>query len=606
MIPHVDSLISLLELRVAEQGQDRAYTFLEDGEREGDMLAYVGLSARARAIAVALQDRHVVPGNRALLLYAPGLDFIAAFFGCLYAGVIAVPAYPPHPAQLARTLPRLLAVTSDADVSIVLCTESIARFAPELSTLAPLFRALPWLATDSVTPDTGAGWRRPAVSGESLAFLQYTSGSTSAPKGVMVRHANLLHNLAYLDHREENDGASVSVSWLPVIHDMGLIEGVLEPLFAGYPAYLMAPESFLQRPLRWLQAITQYRGTNSGGPNFAFDLCVRKIAPQHRETLDLTSWRCAYNGAEPIRFDTLVRFHDAFRDTGFEWKAFFPVYGLAESTLLVSSDSRGDEPACCHADVDALVQGRLIAAARDTACRTTPIVACGRVSFGTQVRIVDPETHELCAPGHIGEIWIASPSVTQGYWRRPEQTAFTFAASLANGDGSYLRTGDLGAQLNGQLFVTGRLKDLLIVRGAKHYPQDLELTAQQQHAAIRAGCCAAFTIDGVDGESVALVAEIDMRRLGVLATDHAGQLAGIAAAIRRSVVERHGIQLHAVSLMPAGTIPKTTSGKLQRHACRAAFSNTKLEEIYRWTQAPVIARQLPACETHRYALENAS
>jgi acyl-CoA synthetase (AMP-forming)/AMP-acid ligase II len=407
-----------------------------------------------------------------------------------------------------------------------------------------------------------------------------------------VSHGNLLHNLAGLDHLEANDAGSVSVSWLPVIHDMGLIEGVLVPMFAGYPAYLMSPESFLQRPLRWLQAITRYRGTNSGGPNFAYDLCVRKCTSAQRQTLDLSSWRCAYNGAEPVRRETLLRFHEAFCSTGFRWKSFYPVYGLAESTLLVASGGRDDEPLACEADAERLAQG-IVATPAAEGRRTTSIVACGPVWPETRVRIVDHETHVPCAPGEIGEIWIASESVACGYWRRPEQTALTFGAVLANGEGPWLRTGDLGTLYQGQLLVTGRLKDLLIVRGSKHYPQDLELTSEQQHVAIRAGCCAAFTVEGIDGEAIALAAEIDARQLDAGET----QLEHIAAAIRRAVVEQHGIQLHAIALLKPGTLPKTTSGKLQRHACRAAFTGRKLDELHRWTR--VIA-------SREFALENAS
>ncbi len=584
-----DTLITLLEHRAAEQAGARAYTFLLDGEREGGTLDYGELAVQAKAIAATLALRGVMPGDRALLLYGPGVEFVAAFFGCLSAGVVAVPAYPPQPAQLARTLPRLVAVTMDAQVSIVLSTEAIARMVPELAKIAPSFRNLPWLATDSVASSEAAAWRRPFVNSASLAFLQYTSGSTAAPKGVMVSHGNLLHNLAYLNHLEENDHTSVAVSWLPVIHDMGLIEGVLLPAYSGYPTYLMAPESFLQRPLRWLQAITRYGGTNSGGPNFAFDLCTRKISPEQIEVLDLSSWRCAYNGAEPIRRDTLARFHEAFRSAGFRWTSFFPVYGLAESTLLVSSGRRMDVPMSWDADADALTQGRVIVAAANSG-RTSPIVACGPTWFGTEIRIVDPETHEQCSPDRVGEIWISSLSVAQGYWRRPEQTELTFGARLRTGEGPFLRTGDLGVLHEGQLVVTGRLKDLLIVRGAKHYPQDLERTAERLHPAVRAGCCAAFVVAGNDGESAALAAEIDIRQLVDQCGPHgAREFARIAAAIRQGIVEQHGVQLQAVALVTPGGIAKTTSGKLQRHACRAAFESGGLDELHRWTRALVVA-----------------
>lgn len=588
-----DTLISLLEHRAAEQNSARAYTFLLDGERESETLEYGELAAKAKAIAATLAARGVMPGDRALLLYSPGLEFIAAFFGCLCAGVIAVPAYPPHPAQLARTLPRLVAVTANAQVSIVLSTDAIAQMAPELARIAPAFRNVSWIATDTVARTEASEWRRPEVSSDSLAFLQYTSGSTAAPKGVMVSHGNLLHNLASLNHLEENDDTSVAVSWLPVIHDMGLIEGVLLPAYSGYPAYLMSPESFLKRPLRWLQAITRYSGTNSGGPNFAFDLCVRKISGDQIENLDLSSWRCAYNGAEPIRRETLERFHETFKPAGFRWTSFFPVYGLAESTLLVSSGRRMDAPMCCDADADALKRGRFIKRAAASLNRASPAVACGSTWFGTFIRIVDPETHEPCAPNRIGEIWISSPSVTQGYWLQAEQTELTFGARLSTGEGPFLRTGDLGVLHEGQLVVTGRLKDMLIVRGAKHYPQDIELTAEKGHPAVRAGCCAAFVVGGCDGEAAALVAEIDTRHLTGRHASDGAELARIATAIRQGIVEQHGVQLQSVALVSAGGVPKTTSGKLQRHACRASFESGALDELHRWSQAPAfVARHL--------------
>ena len=571
------SLVAMLRHRAATQADDRAYTFLVDGEVEGPTLGYAELDARARAIAALLAAHGVAPGERALLPYPPGLDFVAAFFGCLYAGVVAVPCYPPHPAQLARALPRLLAITTDAAPSVVLCSAAALPMAAALAPHVPALARLPWLATDAALPDP-ASWRPPRVDGDTLAFLQYTSGSTAAPRGVMVSHGNLLHNLAYADHVEENDAASVSVSWLPVIHDMGLIEGVLEPAFAGYPAYLMAPAAFLQRPVRWLQAVSRYGATNSGGPNFAYDLCVRKIAPAAREALDLRRWRVAYNGAEPIRRDTLVAFHEAFRPCGFRWRTFYPVYGLAESTLVVSSGRRAYEPVVREVDAGALGEGR-IEPASAASRRAAGIVSSGPASFGTRAVIVDPETRRPCADGRVGEIWLASPSVARGYWRRPEETAHTFGATLADGDGPFLRTGDLGALCDGELFVTGRLKDLLIVRGLKHYPQDLELTAEASHPAIRAGCCAAFAVAAADAEQVVLAAEVDPRRW----TD--GDADAVMAGVQQAIVECHGVQVHAVVLLGLGAIPKTTSGKIRRQACRDAYVAGTLHEVARSTRA---------------------
>jgi acyl-CoA synthetase (AMP-forming)/AMP-acid ligase II len=581
MIPESRTLVDLLRARSAEAATFAAYTFLIDGEREGPSTTYEQLDRSARAIAATLRDRGVRAGDRALLLYPPGIDFIGAFFGCLYAGVVAVPSFPPHAVQLARTLPRLISIAADAELSAVLSTNAIAQNAQIIARHAPMLAESLWIATDELPRDAGDAWREELLAPDSLAFLQYTSGSTSTPKGVMVSHANLLHNLGYANYVEENDANSVSVSWLPVIHDMGLIEGVLEPMYAGYPAYLMAPASFLQRPVRWLRAVTRYRATNSGGPNFAYDLCVRKITDAQRQELDLSSWRVAYNGAEPIRGDTLTAFHERFRNVGFRWRSFYPVYGLAESTLVVSSGRRDYDATIRAVDAGAIGQGELQDAANATPA-TRHVVACGTASFGTRVVIVDPETRRTCSNGHIGEIWVASPSVAQGYWRREALSAEVFDARLQNGDGPFLRTGDLGVVRDGELIVTGRLKDLLIVRGLKHYPQDLELTAERQHVALRPGCAAAFAVGDADGEAVAIAIEVDPRLLRTDCQERAQQLYEITAAIRRAITEEHGIVLDAVSLLSIGTMPKTSSGKLRRHACRLAFAEGLLDEMSRW------------------------
>jgi len=582
------SLAGLLQRRAAEQGSRRAYTFLVDGEIEGAHLTYADLHAAARRVADELIARGLRLGDRALLLYPPGLDFISAFFGCLYAGVVAVPSFPPHPAQVARSLPRLVGIAADAELSIVLTTASLAASLDAITRHAPLLGSTPWIATDALQGDPSDESTRADISGDALAFLQYTSGSTSTPKGVMVTHANLLHNLGYANYVEENDGDSVSVSWLPVIHDMGLIEGVLEPLFAGYPAYLMAPAAFLQRPARWLRAMSKYRATNSGGPNFAYDLCVRKITDAQLAELDLSAWRVAYNGAEPVRGDTLVAFHQRFQKAGFTWRSFYPVYGLAEATLVVSSGRRDYETSIRPVDAAEIGRGRLIAPMSSSPI-TRSVVPCGHVGFGTRVAIVDPETRRTCRPNEIGEIWVKSPSVAKGYWRRREQTVETFEAYLDDGDGPFLRTGDLGALIDGELIVTGRLKDVLIVRGLKHYPQDIEVTVERQHSSLRSGCTAAFSIDRDGAECIVVAAEVDPRQLPADQATRTNVLCAIATEIRRAIVEDHGIVLEAVAFLAIGTMPKTSSGKLRRHACRAAFIEGTLDEVLRWTPATMSA-----------------
>lgn len=606
------TLVELLRARSAEQGGDVAFTFLVDGEHEGPRCTFAELDAGARAVASALRERGVRPGDRALLLYPPGLEFIPAFFGCLYSGVIAVPAYPPQPSQASRTLPRLLSIVADADVAIVLANSNVVDAAARMMGEAPGLGSIPWLATDTVSDGRAEDWREVAIASDDLAFLQYTSGSTASPRGVMVSHANLLHNLAYASHAADRDRSTRSVSWLPVIHDMGLIEGVLGPVFGGYAAYLMAPASFLHRPIRWLRAITRYRASTSGGPNFAYDLCVRKITEAQRAELDLSSWRAAYNGAEPIRAETLEAFHARFKDVGFRWRSFYPVYGLAESTLLVSTGDRDYEPVIRDVSSDALTRGHL-KPARPRGSATRPLVSSGPVSFGTRVVVVDPSTRQQCSDGRVGEIWVESPSVAGGYWRRDGESRETFHAHLAGGDGAFLRTGDLGALHDGELFVTGRLKDVLIVRGFKHYPQDLEHTAERQHAAIRPGCSAAFSIDGDDGEAVAIALEVDRRQVPQLddPAERDGFLASLIDRVRVAVVENHGIVLSAVSVLSHGAMPKTSSGKLRRRACRDAFRDGSLDEIARWVTDPELAsppvagraaRSLKRCERNDVVL----
>ena len=573
-----ESLVEMLRFRARVQPNDDAFVFLHDGEDEGDAVTYAELDRRSRMAAAILQGR-VPPGARALLMYPPGLDFVSAFFGCLYARVVAVPVFPPRWREPDRNLARAVSVAEDARPEVVLSTtrtaESWARAAA--AGTAPRLAASPrgqrdggataaWVATDAVDGSAARAWRDPGTIPRTLAFLQYTSGSTAAPRGVMVTHGNLLHNLACAFRQAGNDRSSVSVSWLPVVHDMGLIDGVLQPVYSGCPAYLMSPAAFLQRPVRWLRAITRYRATRSGAPNFAYDLCVRRIAAAERAALDLRTWRNAYNGAEPVRRSTLERFAAAFADRGFQSTAFRPSYGLAEATLLVTSGR----------------YARGAPAADDLAEGGAPGVSCGRPDFGTTVVAVDPVTRRRCADGAVGELWVGGPGVAAGYWRRPAQSARTFAARTADGRGPFLRTGDLGAVDDDGVRITGRLKDVLIVRGAKHHPQDLERTAEGRHRAVRPGCAAAFAAArGSSGDRIALVAEVDPREIDSPAAAQAA-----IAAIRGGVTEAHGVQLSAVILVPPGGVEKTTSGKVKRFACRDALLSGTLAALATWPPPP--------------------
>jgi len=563
--PLFRTLAETLQFRSCNQPDRKAYTFLKDGEVEAGSFTYRQLDSESRTIAAMLTDWRV---QRPLLIYPPGLDFIVAFFGCIYAGVTPVPAGLPHLSRIGRSLTRLSAIATDAGSDVVLSTRRVIERAtadPEFTVRSPALARMRWLATDEIDSEQGSA--EIASKSDGLAFIQYTSGSTSMPKGVMVSHRSLMHNLECCNVVEENDDSTVSVSWLPHSHDMGLIEAILLPVYAGYPAYLMSPAAFLRRPVRWLQAISTFGATNSGGPNFAFDLCLERISPEQQEGLDLRSWRVAYNGAETIRGETIRRFAHRFNRNGFRWSAFYPVYGLAESTLLVTSGRRNDSPVLQSIDSVALRKGA-VQPATDSLEAVT-IVGCGRPAPGSTVVIVDPETCVECERGKIGEIWISGNSVADGYWRRAPETERTFRAQLA-GDphSSYLRTGDLGFLDDGKLFVTGRIKDVINIRGFKHYPQDIERTIEEDHPELYRNGCAAVALPSASGDALGIVAEVR----APIRHPVSNWRDDLIASVCKSVAMNHGIEVQTVALVRYGTIPRTTSGKLQRHACSRFFA----------------------------------
>ncbi len=586
------NFVDLLENRAQGSLDRTAYLFLTDGEAQSTSLTYQELDRNARAIAAYLQSIDA-QGSRALLLYPSGLDFISAFFGCLYAGVTAVPAYPP---RLNQNGDRLRAIITDAQVTLALTTFSLAdRFEPLLSSAQDL-SLLQWVATDRISTEEARKWTPPSLQSNDLALLQYTSGATGTPKGVMITHENLLHNAAVIQHCFQDASNSTGVSWLPMYHDMGLIGGVLQPLYLGCPMVLMSPTAFIQKPVRWLQAISNYGATTSGGPNFAYDLCVQKITAEQKSTLDLSHWRVAFSGAESVRAQTLDGFAEAFRDCGFRREAFYPCYGMAEATLMVSSKLSETSCTVCAIDGVALEQNRILMAEAQTAA-LRQIVGCGHVGTGQggleqagfeqKTAIVNPNTLKLCTPNEVGEIWVSSPSLAQGYWKRPEETNDAFRAELTDGDGSlFLRTGDLGFIYRDELFVTGRLKDLIIIRGRNHYPQDIEWTVQASHPSLRVGHTAAFSI-AVDGfERLVVAAEVERQALRRLDADD------IMGAIRQTVSEKHQLQVYAIALLKPGSLPKTSSGKIQRNACRAAFQAQTLVVVGEWREPSVDVNQI--------------
>jgi 8-amino-7-oxononanoate synthase len=564
------NLVDLVRHRASHQGHDRAFTYLVDGETEEIHLTYSQLDEQARAIAARLQALGL-EGERALLLYPAGLDFITAFFGCLYAGVVAVPAYPP---RRNRSLSRIQAIADDAQAKIALTTQAVWDRVQTVLEGNPDLKRIPWLCTDQLPSELHNQWRVPDVHGDTLAFLQYTSGSTGTPKGVILTHANLMHNSASIAYAFEHTRSGSGVFWLPSYHDMGLIGGILQPLYIGQANVLLSPMSFLQKPYRWLKAISRYRSTISGGPNFAYDLCVRKITPEQRATLDLRSWSLAFNGAEPVQADTIEQFTKMFAPCGFSPEAIYPCYGMAEATLIVSGGFKAALPVIRTFDAESLENNQVVDALADEE-GTRALVGSGGNLLDQRIVIADPEQMTTVAPEQVGEIWVSGPSVAQGYWNRPEETEKTFRAYLSDtGEGPFLRTGDLGFMHDGELFITGRLKDLIIIRGLNYYPQDIELTVGACHPRLRPGNGAAFAVAASGGERLVIVQEIERRQQK--------ELDDVFEAIRKAVASEHELPVDAIALVKAGSIPKTSSGKIQRHACRAAFLDGTLEIVDQW------------------------
>lgn len=567
--PQWSTLIDILRWRAIHQPDQRAYTFLPDGETE-IYLTYTMLEARARVIAKELQTI-CSPGDRALLLYPSGLDFITAFFGCLYAGVIAVPAYPPRRNQ---KLTRLYSIVTDAQATVALTTQDlldndISIYLGQDPTLAQL----KWLATDTIATTNATSWQPPTLTEESLAFLQYTSGSTGTPKGVMVSHLNLLSNERMIQDAFGHTSESVIVGWLPLFHDMGLIGNVLQPLYVGVPCIFMAPVTFLTNPFYWLQAISRYRATTSGGPNFAYDLCIRSTTPEQRSQLDLSSWQLAFNGSETVRAQTLEAFTEVFQSCGFKREAFYPCYGMAEATLFISGGNKTTSPQVLGVDDQVLGQNQVSILEPDRPGYKA-IVGVGHPWLDQSLRIVSPETKQICAEDRVGEIWVAGTNIARGYWNRSEQTEETFNAYTADTkEGPFLRTGDLGFVHQGELFITGRLKDLIVIRGRNYYPQDIELTVEQCHPALRAGCGAAFSVDVAGEERLVIVQEVERSYLRKL------QVEPVVQAIRQAVAVQHELQVYAIALLKTASIPKTSSGKIQRSNCRKKFLEESLNVV---------------------------
>jgi acyl-CoA synthetase (AMP-forming)/AMP-acid ligase II len=573
------SLRELLDSRASTNPKGLAYAFLA-GNNAMTRWTYADLRREVGKVMSALA-KGWAGGAPALLVYPQGLDFLAAFFACLGRNVVAVPVPAPESFNLLRTLPRLKAIADDSRAGLVLTTRKLLELSSTAGRQVWRLDDLPCIATDELPDETEPDGHDRSTPAQELAYLQYTSGSTSSPSGVMLTHSNLIHHLRTL-HEACGYGNGVTVTWMPHFHDYGLVQGLLQPFFSGDPCYFMSPLSFMKRPSQWLHAISRFGGTHSQAPNFAYDHCVLRIRPEEKRGLDLSSWQTAGNAAEPINPDVLESFIDAFEPHGFRRSTFSPAYGLAEATLLVSSTPLGAGSRVVRLDAEAMESAQIRPPRAGRAVRQA--VSCGVPLAGTKVAIVDPNS--LCRVGEsrIGEIWVSDVAVAAGYWNQARKSEETFKAYLADtGEGPWLRTGDLGFVLDDNLYVSGRLKDLIIIRGANFAPQDIEWLAQCSHPALKSTESAAFGLE-VKGEEQLIVIQELSRKDG--ASDDL-DLEGIAISVREAIAQEFDVRTHTIALVRRGAVLKTSSGKIQRRACRQALLTGTMPTLFVMGDGPL-------------------
>jgi acyl-CoA synthetase (AMP-forming)/AMP-acid ligase II len=572
-------LVQLLQHRAIADSHSVAYRFLHNGTTEAGCLTYKELDERARAIAFWLQSL-VKPGARALLVYSydEGLEFIPAFMGCLYGGVIAVTTTPPrHSKDLTKIAQRI----ASSDVEVILTTKDLiaavkGKIAKNIG-LINQFKHLKWFSTNSIDLNVAKDWKQPLINPDTLAFLQYTSGSTGNPKGVMVTHQNILYNQEMIRQGFAHTESTIVVGWLPLFHDMGLIGNVLQPLYLGVESILMSPVSLAQQPFEWLKTITHYKATTSGGPNFAYDLLCLKATPEKLASLDLSSWKVAFSGAETVRAETIERFSHIFKVCGFNKAAFYPCYGMAETTLFITGSEQKESVKVKYLDSNYLAENKVVEVDPNTS-ESKAIVSCGKPWLDTEIIIVNPVTLTKCEANAVGEIWVRGTGVSQGYWGQEVETQETFKARLANSKEEWLRTGDLGFLADGELYLTGRLKEVMIFWGRYCYPQHIEETVQKAHRALRKNAGAAFSIDKEGAERLIIVQELERSYLRSL------NVAEIVTAICQAVGREHEVEVYAIALIKTGSIPKTSSGKIQRRGCAKQFTEGSLNIVAQWQQ----------------------
>lgn len=572
MVPMPETITQLLVTRLHNQADKPAYTFIDNDFEE--TMTYQQLFARSYSVATEIR-KYGSSGQRVILAFPSGLDYICSFFGCLMAGVVAVPVYPP---KTSKKDIRFEAILKDSEASIILTSPSVLE-SLQIRNSDFLKQGVTWLTPNDKVEMVDDSPNLFPCTPDTLAFLQYTSGSTSTPKGVMVTHENIIANTRMMKETYKFPADGVTVSWLPLFHDLGIIGMIINALYNGYHCVFLSPLSFLQSPITWLKAITKYKGNITAAPNFAFDLCVRKIKPEQIDTLDLTSFTHALCGSEPIKMSSVQNFISKFAPAGFRSEAFIPSYGLAEATLMVSGAGYGTAPKSVLLHKNQLLQNKIETAfiapfAEWNKSEFTEVVSCGPISRELIVRIVDPVNGRACSPDRIGEIWVSGPSIARGYWNQSEATTTTFQAQIVDEEGvQFLKTGDLGFIMSGELYITSRLKDTILIRGENHYPNDIEWSVVNCNPYLNKEACGAFSIlDDNHDEQLIVVAEIERQF-------RKADLQPVVKAVRACIAEEHSLQLYGLILCSPGGVPKTTSGKIQRNHCKSLFIDEKLPAL---------------------------
>lgn len=572
-----ETLVDLLQWRAQEMPNKVAFTFLKDGVDETDQITFSQLDERARQIAARLQEESE-DNPTALLLYPQGIEHMCALWGCMYAGVRAVPLFVP---QNDRVYKRIKSIALDSGAQFVLCDrESFDRMEARFDRM-PEIAELQSIISDELDLSIATEWQFVPQERDTVAYYQYTSGSTGMPKGVMVSHGNVIYNVSDIDASWDHSEETVLVSWLPIFHDMGLIYGFMQGVYNGFHTVLFSPNAFAQRPYTWLKAVTDYKATHTGGPNSSLIMCVEKILPEQKKDLDLSSLRVFFNGSEPVRESTLQSFSEMFAECGFKPEMHTPCYGLAEATLKVTATKLGEYPNHLSVDSEELAKNKVLALTKEEAQKidSQVFVSSGITVQQTEVKIVDPVSNTECNSGNVGEIWVKGPTNAMGYYGKEIDTKEIFQATISDtGEGPFMRTGDLGFFYENELYIAGRLKDLIIVRGRNCYPQDIEEIVENCHPALSPSAGAAFSLD-VNGEEQLIVVQ-SVRRSHLKNLDPAA----IFSSIRRSVSAQYGVKVHDIQLLMPASVPRTTSGKIQRRACKKAYVEKSLKVISSWQE----------------------